>query len=304
MYCANKKDSYCAHGRHFEDNGTCYNKFELLLLAETIEHKEGKGRLHFARDKSVKSLWKDIAAYMKHKHGCVDELCWVEKLKMTKVEKSAFKPKLPKEWQQCDKTTVPNNNCMNSWLSNVDLNRVLEQFAQNNPAFLFLGSVPIDFATTHTAMTKAINRFTVADALADGKTHVGVVFNTQPSYMSGEHWICAFIELCGNHPQINFFDSYGANFANYPEVLRFLHRVQAELHYHHPRVEIKKNTVRHQFHNSECGVYCLKFIADRLGAMTFEAITQGHMPDDVIMQDRYKKFFRSEKCRPVSLALH
>lgn len=303
-YCAKSRPprDYCAHGRTYDGNNTCYNKFELLLIAETIEKKEQRGRLYFRRDGTLRALWKDISAYMKSAHDCTDELCWVETLKMAKVERRAFKPKLPKEWLQCDPRNVPNNNCMNSWLSNYDLNHVMTQFAANVPDFAFLGSVPIDFDTSHTASTRDINRFSVREALAQGKTKIGVIFNTQPSHMGGEHWMCAFIDLSPQSPEINFFDSYGTHKKKtYPEIDAFLQQVQTEAREAAGlELVVKKNTVRHQFQNSECGVYCLKFIADRLGTKTFEDIIQSNMPDHVVVQERYKRFFRVKQCRPTS----
>ena len=299
-YCPKSRPSsnYCAHGRKY--NGTCYNKFELLLIAETIEQQEKQGRLHFQRDGTLRGLWKDIYAYMKSKHDCIDELCWVETLKLAKVEKVAFKPKLPKEWLRCDTRNVPNNNCMNSWLSNYDLNRVMTQFAANVPDFAFLGSLPIDFDTLHTASTKHMNNFSVRDTLAQGKTKIGVIFNTQPSHMGGEHWMCAFIDLDPQRAEINFFDSYGTRKKKtHPEIMAFFERIQTEAREAAGlELKLKINTVRHQFENSECGVYCLKFIADRLGAKTFEDIVQSDMPDDLIVQERYKRFFRVKECRP------
>ena len=302
MYCAKKKENYCAHGRAF--HGTCYNKFELLLLVEAIEAREGGRRLHFHRQGTIRQLWKDVGAYMKTKHKCADELCWVEKLRLAKVESSAFKPKLPAEWLSCDKKKAPNNNCMNSWLSNIDLNHVMEQFAANVPSFAFLGSVPIDFATARSAGTKAINNFSVAKSLKEGKTQIGVIFNTQPSTMGGEHWICAFIDLQKKNNkarEINFFDSYGSvdGTGTPPEIDAFLQRVLAEAKKARIPLVLKKNAVRHQFKNSECGVYCLKFIADRLGTKTFEDITQpSTMPDHLVTEERFKRFFRAKECRP------
>lgn len=302
-YCA-KKENYCAHGRAF--HGTCYNKFELLLLMEAIEAREGGGRrLNFHRQGTIRQLWKDVAAYMKTKHHCTDELCWVEKLKLAKVEASAFKPKLPTEWVSCDKRKAPNNDCMNSWLSNIDLNHVMEQFAANVPSFAFLGSVPIDFDTVRSPGTKAINHFSVTKSLKAGKTQIGVIFNTQPSTMGGEHWICAFIDLQKKKKnkarEINFFDSYGttADMTTPPEIEAFLQRVLAQAKQAHLPLVLKKNTVRHQYKNSECGVYCLKFIADRLDAKTFEDITQHTaMPDHLVVEERFKRFFRAKECRP------
>lgn len=292
MYCTREKD-YCAHGRKSELEGikTCYNKFELLLIAEKIEAIEGK-RLYFKRDGNIGKLWKDIAAYMKKKHSCLDELCWVETLKLQKIEESAFKPKLPNEWLECNKDYAPNNNCMNTWLSNLEIDEVLTQFQQNVPYFDYLGAVPIDFANLS---NKKINSFSVKEAIKNKKTKIGMVFNTDPSTRGGQHWICAFVDL--KNKEINFFDSYGSKGVYPKEVHALLIKIQNEAKLYGIQLKIKKNIVKHQEENSECGVYCLKFISDRL-ERPFEKIVNQRIPDELVNKERWRRFFRTEYCRP------
>jgi hypothetical protein len=288
MFCS-REQNYCAHGR--KNNGTCYNKFELLLIAEKIEEIEGRV-LNFLRDVDNTSLWKDIASYMKSKYSCDDELCWVETLKLEQIEKIAFKPKLPKEWLKCNTEFVPNNNCMNTWLSNLEIDEVLVQFQTNISEFDYLGAVPIDFANLS---GKKINSFSIHDAIEQNKKKVGVVFNTDPSYRGGQHWICGFIDLEAN--ELNFFDSYGSG-GYYPkEIEDFFNKLVVEGEHLGIKLVVKKNTIRHQFKNSECGVYCIKFIADRLNK-SFEQIIDKEMPDDSVTVERWNRFFRTETCRP------
>jgi hypothetical protein len=162
----------------------------------------------------------------------------------------------------------------------------------NVPNFDYLGAVPIDFATLK---DKKVNKFTIKDSLSNKKTKIGVVFNTDPSYKGGQHWICAFIDLESN--EINFFDSYGSN-GYYPKELDvFFDKLVEEGKSIGIDIKVKKNLVRHQFKNSECGVYCIKFITDRLSS-TFEEIVNKSMPDDSVTVERWNKFFRTETCRP------
>jgi hypothetical protein len=286
MYCS-KKASVCAHGR--ESGITCYNKMELLLIAEQIEYIEGR-TLQFKRNEDKVELWKDIAAYMKSKYNCKDEICWVQTLKLQEIEKTAFKPKLPNEWLQCNKSFAPNNNCMNTWLSNLEIDEVMTQFQTNIKNFDYLGANPIDFANLH---GKKINTFSIEKAIADKKNKIGIIFNTDPSYRGGQHWICAFIDL--ENKELNYFDSYGSD-GTYPkEVNDFFTKVIEEGKKIGYNFTVKKNVVRHQYKNSECGVYCLKFIADRLNH-TFEEIIEKNMPDDFVTEERWKRFFRTENC--------
>ena len=287
MYCS-KKANVCAHGR--DSSITCYNKMELLLIAEQIEYIEGRN-LQFKRDTDKVQLWKDITAYMKSKYNCKDEICWVETLNLKEIEKSAFKPKLPNEWLECNVNTAPNKNCMNTWLSNLEIDEVMIQFEKNIKNFDYLGANPIDFANL---INKKINIFSIEKAVLEKKNKIGVIFNTDPSYRGGQHWICAFIDL--ENKELNYFDSYGSE-GTYPkEVNDFFTKIIEEGKSVGIDFTVKKNLVRHQYKNSECGVYCLKFIADRLNH-TFEEIIQENMPDDFVTEERWKRFFRTEHCR-------
>ena len=287
MYCT-KEQNYCAHGR--DNKITCYNKDELLVIVKKIEDKEGR-ELNFKRDEEPIQLWKDISAYMKSTYGCQDELCWVEKLKIKEIEEVAFKPKMPNEWIKCNSNFAPNNNCMNTWLSNIEIDEVMEQFQKNINHFDYLGANPIDFANFS---NKKINHFTIKESLENKKTKIGVIFNTDPSYKGGQHWICGFIDL--ENKEINYFDSYGSN-GSYPkEINDFFTKLVEEGKSLGIEFAIKKNTVRHQYKNSECGVYCLKFISERL-EKSFEKIVEGEMPDDLVRDERWKKFFRTDSCR-------
>ena len=288
MYCS-KKANVCAHGR--DSKITCYNKMELLLIAEQIEYIEGKV-LQFKRSDDKIELWKDIAAYMKSKYQCTDEICWVETLNLKEIEKTAFKPIMPNDWLKCNASFAPNQNCMNTWLSNLEIDEVMTQFQTNIPNFEYLGAVPIDFANLQ---GKKVNSFSIEQAISDKKNKIGVIFNTDPSYKGGQHWICAFIDL--EKKEIDYFDSYGSD-GTYPnEVNSFFRKLTEEGKKIGYEFTVKKNLVRHQYKNSECGVYCLKFIADRLNH-SFEEIIEGNMPDDTVTEERWKRFFRTETCRP------
>ena len=53
----------------------------------------------------------------------------------------------------------------------------------------------------------------------------------------------------------------------------------------------KFNNIRHQHANSECGVYCLNYIIERLSGRSFETIT-GNITKDEEMNKNRKEYFR------------
>ena len=45
-------------------------------------------------------------------------------------------------------------------------------------------------------------------------------------------------------------------------------------------LDIKINKIRHQYKNSECGVYCIYFITSLLDGHSFESVVQNIIADD------------------------
>ena len=59
-------------------------------------------------------------------------------------------------------------------------------------------------------------------------------------------------------------------------------------------LEIKINNVRHQYKNSECGVYCIYFIISLLNGKKFEDVVNNIMTDDQMNSKRKDFFNKSE----------
>ena len=106
-----------------------------------------------------------------------------------------------------------------------------------------------------------------------------------------------------NVPDYVLFDFFYKNIKNSKpeEIEEFFRKLQNEIKEKKLNIDfdVKKNIVRHQYKNSECGVYCLKFIADRL-EKSFEEVVETKMPDDIIMEERWKRFFRVDTCRKMN----
>ena len=126
---------------------------------------------------------------------------------------------------------------------------------------------------------------------------IGVVFNLDPHYKSGSHWVALFSEFPNS---VEYFDSYGNNNENngYPpnEVEILMDRIVKQFNTKRTSLNnngmLKKyNKTRHQFANSECGVYSMNFIIERLTGKTFEEVT-GTIVKDESMNSRRKIYFR------------
>ena len=60
------------------------------------------------------------------------------------------------------------------------------------------------------------------------------------------------------------------------------------------KLEIKINKVRHQYKNSECGMYCIYFITSLLDGKTFETVVK-NIIDDYTMNNKRNDFFNKQK---------
>jgi hypothetical protein len=118
-----------------------------------------------------------------------------------------------------------------------------------------------------------------------GYRRAGIVFNTDVSSGSGEHWIAAFCDFRDEltHPQMTYFDSY----AQEPEkeIVALMERWKTQL----PTMELRYNAVRHQYKNAQCGMYCIYFLHCSL----FNIPMEKQIPDDVMAMMR-SMFFKKK----------
>ena len=185
---------------------------------------------------------------------CSTEKCWLRQ-NFTKHNVSndlvlyTFAPNSPKSW-------IDNPN---EWLSSVDIEKVMKQYEEKHPQFIFLGPSPIDFdqhINDGTCVWKELCEFDLENYMRNKKTKFGFIFNTDPHYSSGSHWISMFLDI--NKKFIFFFDSTGEKPPK--EVSSLIRRIQSQAN--GAGIEIKKliNNNVHQNSDTECGMYCLHMI--------------------------------------------
>jgi hypothetical protein len=126
--------------------------------------------------------------------SCKEEKCWIRKIiqeDAEEVEKHLYRPTSPADWKQ---------NPV-EWLSNFDIEGVMNQYEEAYPEFEFLGPVPIDFDSRakegddSTCVSRDVCSFHLAEKIGKGKTKVGIVFNLSPSTSSGSHWVSLYVHL-------------------------------------------------------------------------------------------------------------
>jgi len=293
----NKK---CAPTKNYNES-SCFTLDQLKKMAKSynnfIDNNELKGnKINISDNK--RSLVKQLTKNLENK--CKDQICWLKQkfikvLKDEDIFKNTFRPIGPSGKFE--------------WLSTLHINDVMNQYEKKYPEFKFYGAVPIDFDDLPFLGIKNINY----DDLYNNKNKnkLGFVFNLDEHWKSGSHWVALYTDL--EKKQIYFFDSYGKR----PEkrIRKLVKRIARWMHKHNctsacsisdesesymkknsrnnieKKLNIEYNRNRHQYKNSECGVYSLNFILRLLNDTSFNDITKNKVLDNDINNCR-KVYFR------------
>ena len=236
---------------------------------------------HLIKTNDPREIWNKLNYYLKK--TCDRESCWLKQKfvagKLDKELEDSFAPESPEEWKKNP----------NEWLSSMDILNVMKQYEKAYKCFDFLGPSPIDYDTKKMfgeSVWPELADFNLKDQIKRGKTKIGIIFNTDPHYKSGSHWISLFINI--KKKQIFFFDSVGDKIP--PQVKKFVDNVIEQGHNMNPRIDFtfdQNYGVEHQYKNSECGVYSLFFIVHML-----EDKITGHYLKTHILKDEYMEKFR------------
>lgn len=170
------------------------------------------------------------------------------------------------------------------WLSSIDIEKVERQYERLFPEYAFLGCVPIDFdlkSETGKCLVSTLCSLKLKDMYAKGKTQIGIVLNTDVHTGPGQHWIAVFCDIRPEleEPRIVYFDSYSQTPEKEVRTLMKRWRDQwAETGIHSKPMRMEYNATRHQYKDSECGMYCLYFHY----ACLVEVPMDERIPDKVI----------------------
>jgi hypothetical protein len=165
------------------------------------------------------------------------------------------RPKAPDSW-------VANPE---EWLSSDDIDHVEKQFEKLFSKYDYLGTFPIDFdkkSQTGKCLVSALCSLNLRELYSAGKTQIGIVFNTDVSTGPGKHWIAVFCDIGPEfeYPRMTYFDSYSHKPEKQIQVLMKRWRDQwLETNVHSQPMKLTYNKTRHQYEDSECGMYCLYF---------------------------------------------
>jgi len=259
---------------------SCYTDTSLFELRD-LWNKRHPDKLISSNEPKV--IWELLSEYMKN--VCNKESCW---LKQNFVETNKindfiddFAPVSPSEWKKNP----------NEWLSSVDIIRVMKQYEKAYKCFEFFGPSPIDF-DTKTSKTKCvwdeICNINVEDQIKRGKTKLGFIFNTDPHYKSGQHWISLFVNI--KKGTIFFFDSAGNKIPK--QIKKLVDKIIRQGRQLNKSMVFDQNyPVEHQYGNTECGIYSIYFIVHMLEDKVSAYYLKNHILKDEYMEKFRKLYF-------------
>ena len=234
---------------------------------------------------SGKSLWNSISNAMSAK--CDNEVCWlkqdfIKESSLSQELEKNFKPFMPKKWKSNPR----------EWLNTIDIRDVMNQYEIKHPDFEFIGPVPMDFDSKvgfGQCVVNELCNIKLASLLEKGKRKLGVIFNLDKHTQPGSHWVAMWAHFPDvGEGKICYWDSYGMR--PNQEVVVLMNRLESQAkELNHP-VAININKRRHQYKNTECGVYCIYFLTSFLEGRTFEDIVENIINDDKMFEKR-KDFF-------------
>lgn len=259
---------------------SCLSRKSLLKIASEWNAVNENKIKHKPKSTSV-YLWKQINLRLKDK--CKNEWCWIQQEFVKKLNSdminNSYRPVMPKEWK----------HNKYEWLKTNDIENVMDQYEEAHSDFTFIGPVPIDFDKPYGIGQCVVNELCRVDLKKlklKGYTKLGVVFNLDPHDKPGSHWVAMFCDTIGKG--IYYFDSYGMRPPKEVDVL--MKRLQKQGSEMGIKMKIKVNNVRHQYKNSECGVYSLFFITELLKGKKFNTLIKSPIMDET-MNNKRKFFF-------------
>ena len=260
-------------------NFTCYSSSSLNKMKDLWNKRHPDVKITTNNSKEIWSMLKDNLSRV-----CNTEKCWLNQNFMVnnldpELKNYTFAPMAPKTWKKNP----------NEWLNSIDINKVMKQYEHKYPSFTFIGPSPIDFETKKLfgqCVWNELCNFSLKKYIKQGKTKIGIIFNTDPHYLEGSHWICMFIDI--EKKYIFYFDSNADKTPK--EIGEFVKKVKKQAKELNIKLKYYENPTTHQMTDTECGMYVLFVITELLQNKMTPKMFEERVPDKY-MEHLRKVFF-------------
>ena len=233
-------------------NFSCYSNRGLFKLIKYWNSRHPDNKLTSNNPRQIWDFLKE-----KLNNVCDTEKCWLKQKFIQNNNKDLikyFSPKAPDSWK-----IKPN-----TWLNSVDLANVMNQYETAYPNFNFIGPSPIDFDKKllyDNCVWEELCKFSVNEHIKKNINKIGIIFNTDPHYKDGSHWIALFIDI--KNQFIFYFDSNGNKIPK--QIKKLVEKIQKQAKILKINLKYSDNSnLVHQKKDGQCGIYVLYFIIELL----------------------------------------
>lgn len=263
MYASNRRCSPKSRASVPQSSQSCFSWQTLSRIARKYNEANPQDKIEIHR--TQQDLYNAIRSKMPE---CKDEKCWTRARFLNAGDREElienFKPPIPQGKY--------------AWLNTDDIDRVLTGYEKVFSSFSYLGAHPLDFQT----YTRGFKPVELIRNPQTGKKKFGIVLNLDRSNQPGSHWVAIFIDI--NDRVMEYYDSYGLSAPK--EVREFFDRITERRN----GWTYKENKKAHQQKNSECGVYSINFIVQRISGSSFDK-TVNTIVRDAEMNERRQSYF-------------
>ena len=260
-----------------DNNFSCFPKKSLLNICNSWNKHYQDDKIIYSSNNTLGQLWNKLDE--KLKKSCNNEWCWIEQEFVKGLSndnvKDLFRPQMPKKWYDYEK----------EWLTTTDIENVMKQYEKKYDNFKFIGPVPMDFdykPHPGQCIVNELCNINMSRLYNKGITKLGIVFNLDAHDKPGSHWVALFSDV--NKGGVYYFDSYGLEPPKEVKVL--MNKLTKQGKSFNSGMRKYSNNIRHQYKNSECGVYSMHFIIKLLEGSSFKHITENIIKDDDMLKNR------------------
>ena len=255
---------------------SCYGNSEILNMKKIWNEKNKKQ----IKTNTPREIWQFLKDNLSK--TCYNELCWLNdktfnsKINKDILIKSLFRPFSPDSWKKKPF----------EWLSSMDIINVMSQYEKRHKNFIFLGPSPIDFDDKKlfgTCVWEKICKFDLSNYV-DKKTKIGFIFNMDPHYKDGSHWVGLFVDI--EKKFIFYFDSNGEKIPKRIKIL--VDRIMDQANKLNINLKFMSNQGKeHQQSDGQCGMFALYFIIELLtGNKNPEDFQSNRITDEEMRKQR------------------
>ncbi len=229
--------------------------------------------------KTTKDKVFEVTGCQKGEEHCLLDKAPIDDVQKKELRKQYLRTRRPKAW----------DSDPDMWLDNYNIQGAMKQYETAYKWFKFLGVFPIDFSAPDPykqdgsvqCLYKETCNLNLKDEYNKGIRGIGMIFNLDPHFKSGSHWVALYINLKNiNKPFVGYFDSYGYKTPSL--IARLMRSFKLQI----STCEMGYNARRFQYGESECGMFSMYFIICMMCGISFKDFCKDSVNDDYMLQLR------------------